>query len=163
MFGAMSMSAAIQDTAGDPVPDLVPKIYAEIVSKAADRRFTRVTILYLDVKIRTRVAVTPQTLAKLGCRLEIPRDSPKWADLVAILRTEDVSETDRSSGEVRWGIQFYGNGNGSEDVKEVYFGPYYGPQSDGTRVFGYVDKVAVSFSAALPKKMDAYIQGTNCR
>jgi hypothetical protein len=159
IFGAICASPAVHGASGDSVTTLARKIYAETVNGAAARRFASATILYLDAKIMTRVAVTPESLEKLGCRVEIPNDSPKWADLVAILLAEDVRETDRSSAEVRWGIIFWNNG---QRVNEVYFGPYYGPQSEGARVFGYVDKVAVSFSAPLPKKMGSYIEGTNC-
>jgi hypothetical protein len=160
VFGVVCGCGGMQGISGDPVTGLASKIYSETVHKAADGRFTRVEIFYLDVKIMTRVAVTPQTLAKLGCHLEIRSDSPKWADLVAILQTEDVGEADRSSGEVRWGMMFYANA--AEPVNELYFGPYYGPQSDETKVFGYVDKLAVSFSASLPKRMAVYIRDTNC-
>ena len=165
MLGAISMLAAAQDHsaghASGHASGLASRLYAEIVNKAAAAGFNRVTVLYLDPRIMTRVAVTPQALAQLGCRLEIRSDSPKWADLVAILRSQSVTAADRPAGEVRWGMTFHDDSSRA-DVQDLYFGPYYGPQMDGLAVFGYLGKLPVYFPAALPKKMTAYIQGLGC-
>jgi hypothetical protein len=154
------MSLATKESSEHQATSAAADIYAEIVKEAAAGRFRSVEILFLDPKIMTRVGVTPETLPKLGCWMEIRTDSPKWADLVVILRTESVGEADRTTGEVRWGLIF--KGDGSEASKELYFGPYYGPQSDGIGVFGYVEKRPVSFSSTLPKKMTSLIQGLKC-
>ena len=144
----------------DGTADLEREAYAEIVRKAAQGDFSEVTILYLDANVKTRVAVTPQTLANLGCHLHIRGDSPKWKDLIAILQNVSASSSERTSGELRWGLLF--RETGSTHVDELYFGPYYGPQMDSRNVFGYVGRLAAAFPAALPRQMTSYIQGLGC-
>jgi hypothetical protein len=146
--------------ANSQVTAAVPTIYAEIVSQATSGRFSSVTILYLDLQIRTRTTVTPQSLARIGCHIGLVSDSAKWPHLIAILRAESPRDAGNTSGEVRWGIIFHDSGGARQ---AIYFGAYYGPSSDKMPLFGYVNAHRVHFSPKLPKEMSAFIRGLNCK
>src|SRR5260221_13540895 len=84
----------------------VPTNFTEIVERAEIKSFDAATILYLDPKVTTRTAVTPQALARIGCQIVLRSASPNWTSLVSILKAERPQDTDEQAAEVRWGIGF---------------------------------------------------------
>jgi hypothetical protein len=136
-----------------------PMNYAAIVAQADAKRFDAATIWYLDPKVQTRTAVTPQSLVGLGCQIVLKSDSPKWTRLVSMLKAERPQNTDAEPSDIRWGILFRRPADASG---QIFFGPIYEPESDETKIFGYVDSQKVYFRAKLPKDMTAFIQGMKC-
>ena len=137
-----------------------PLAYAEIVRQAASGTFNSATVLYLDPHIMTRTMVTPDSLARIGCQIELRNDSPKWQNLIAILRAETPREVDEPPREVRWGIVFHGASNLRQ---EIYFARYYySDRAIERNLFGYVNGRAVSFTQNLSSAMDELISGLSC-
>jgi hypothetical protein len=137
----------------------VPMNYADIVAQVDAKRFDAATIWYLDPKVMTRTAVTPQSLVRLGCQIILKSNSPKWVRLVSILKAQRPQNTDAEPSDIRWGILFRGPADASG---QIFFGPIYEPESDAAEIFGYVDSQKVYFRAKLSKDMMAFIQGMTC-
>lgn len=132
--------------------------YMDIMTQIESGNIERGTIVHIPPEMLFPIQINRSELLRLGCQMEIGKNSPMWSSVVKALKGETPIPASGAS-DVRWGVLLLHPQNG---VQEIIFEAFTRGDVAFNDVFGYVNDQPVHFTANLPNTLFALTKGWDC-
>ena len=131
--------------------------YRAILDSLDRGKYSSMTVLYVDIRLTTRVTIDPIMLRKLACRITVTKPSHNWDRLKRLLEEQNPVTAEGARGEVRLGIEL--SGENHEDG--IFVAALY--ERSPEYVLGIVNGQTVNFHRELPAGLTSFIQDQDCK